>query len=280
MTARQSTEFSAVQAGLGASYRLDKNSRYVYVDFELGAPVVYTDGAGGTASVSDAGLNVLLADGEVFQVRVEQAFAGSAPQVLNGARGLKFVLDAADNDGVSIGLGQGAAGSETPNKGKFVVGTDEFFIRVKLDLADVSDTDQCAVGFFKGGWDAGGLFAGHDDFAALNIDNGDIKIVTDNDNAGPSTTDTTMNLGDYTTEADVVTLEVRVSLSGRVRFLVNGADPTVTVSGFALDSGDTVYAGVYLLTDTTGDPELTIRKWESGLISSRGLETIDDDGDA
>ncbi|MCI0705812.1 MAG: hypothetical protein L0241_32525, partial [Planctomycetia bacterium] len=132
--ASQASGFSSVAAGLGASERLAKNYRYVYENFARGGRVVYTDGVGGTAAVTDAALNVLVApSGQTFEVRLEQAFAGAAPQVLMGPDGLVFVLDAAATDGIALSLGNGAAAAETPNKGKFTIGQDAaFFFRAKV----------------------------------------------------------------------------------------------------------------------------------------------------
>jgi hypothetical protein len=279
MAGLQTTGFNAVDAGLGASYRLARNSKYRYVNFADGGRVIYTDAVGAAASVSDAGINLLVApNGTVFEVRLEQAFAGAAPQVLQGTTaipGLLFVLDAADNDGIAMSLGNGASGSETPNPGSFKIDTDAaFFLRVKLAIADVSDADEVSVGFTSLGYSATGEINDGTDFAFLNVDNGDIFTETRLNNGTATRVDTTQNVAD----AGVVTLEVRVDGAGNVRFFVDGKAPTTDAAAFVFDTTDTVYAQFQILNDFAGDPGVTLKEWESGYISSRGLETIHDLG--
>lgn len=274
------TEYSAIRAGLGASKRLDKEDRYVYSRFY--GPLRYTTRLPGAtdsvALVSDAAINALSdADGNKFEVRLEQAFAGSAPQAIADANGLGFVLDAASNDGIGMDLGYGAVSSEVAHtKGVFTVGTDAaFFLRVKLDIATVASADQVAVGFVKGGWPADGLLDTYTDYAVLNVDNGDIKAETRLNSGTASVTDTTMNVAD----AGTITLEVRVSSGGVVKFLVDDAAPTVDVTGFEFDD-DAVNAVFIELNDAAGDPGIVIREWESGFISSRGLTGYTDVNEA
>lgn len=268
-----STDFSAVRAGLGASKRMDSNAKYVYAKFY--GPLEYSDGLGGAAAVTDAAINTLrAANGETFQVRLEQAFAGSAPQVSVGALGAALTLDAADNDGIGIDLGYGAAGAEVANtRGAYIVGTEAegFFVRAKLNIADVSDADQIAVGFVKGGFPADGLLDTLTDYAVLNVDNGDIKVETRLNSGTASVTDTTQDVAD----AGTVTLEVRVTAGGVAHFFVDGAAPTVTQTGFEFDD-DTVNAVLLILADAAGDPGVQLIEWESGPLSARGLRSIDD----
>jgi hypothetical protein len=272
------TSYSAVRAGLGSSKRIDKNDRYVYSRFY--GPYDYSGATSDAiAAVTDAAINQLRpADGGAFQVRLEQAFAGSAPQVSVGTYGALVTLDAADNDGFGMDLGYGAAGSEVPNSmGAFTVGTDPaFFVRVKLMVADVSDSDQIAVGFVKGGWPVDGLLDTYTDYAVLNIDNGDIKAETRVNSGTAGAVDTTQNVIDHASDEDnAVTLEVRVNAGGVVKFLVNGAEPTTDVTGFEFDD-DTVNAVLIVLTDVAGDPGVEVLEWESGFIAGRGLDSTGD----
>lgn len=270
------TNFDAVAAGSGASKRLSINSRYVYSEFW--GPLMYTLREVGApdcvALVSDAGINQLVdAEGNSFNVRLEQAFAGSAPQALEDANGVKFILDAASNDGFGMDLGYGAVGSEVAHtKGAFTIGTDAaFFLKVKLDIATVASTDQVAVGFAKGGWPADGLVNSYTDMACLNVDNGQLNMETRLNSAADVATDTTTNVADTGT----ISLEVRVSASGLVKFLVDGANPAASeITDFSFDDADVVNAFLIVLTDTTADPGIVVRSWESGFITSRGLDNI------
>ena len=277
------TSYSAVRAGLGASKRLNIEDRYVFDRFY--APYQYlikvpTAATDSIPLVSDAGINELTtADGNRFDIRLEQAFAGSAPQVAPGSYGCLLGLDAADNDGIGMDLGYGAASAEVAHtRGAFVIGTDAaFFLRVKLMIADVSDADQVAVGFVKGGWAADGLIATYTDSALLNVDNGDVKLYTRLNSGTAGNVDSTDDVIDHAADtANAVTLEVRVSSSGVVKYLIDGQAPTVDVTGFQFDTGDTVNAQLSVLTDVAGDPGVEVLEWESGFISSRGLTGISD----
>lgn len=264
--------FRSVRAGLGASYRLAKNARYVYCNFR--AATTFGDGLGGAVASTDAAMSYAQVGDVTFQVRNEQANATAVMQLT--ADGLFFINDAGDNDGIGVSLGRTITSSDTTENaneiGAFIVGTDEFFLRVKLDIVDVSDCDQMVVGFAKGAWHASGDNENETDFAGFNVDVGDVKIETILNNAGTSVTDTTSNFADNGQH----TFEVRVNRAGLCKFLYDGEAPVVDVTGFSFDSGDVVHAIVSELNVTTDDPEFTIMEWESGLLSSRGLADITD----
>ncbi len=285
------TNFGAVKAGLLASLRAGSgesrgttqapdNSKNVFSYFR--PPFEFTDGIGGAAAATTGAVGVLLTgDGQAFTATVIGDASASAPYISAHARGLVIALDASDtNDGCTIDLGYGLSGAEIANaRGAYVVGTDDaFYLRVRLDIGDVSDTARCVVGFVKGGFVDTGLHTAYTDYAVLNVNAGDIIIETRLNSGTASTTDTTQNVADYATTGDVYDLEVRVSSSGIVNFLINGAEPTVDVTSFTFDSGDTVNAifSVALAGAGAGDPTVVLHEWESGFISSRGLDTIFD----
>jgi len=270
------TNFSAINANLGPSIRNNNYERYTFTKF-LGAVADPLEVDGTAAVVTDAGVNVFNVEGYDFMYFVEQAFGGTIPQVLadQAAGGLSLVTDAADNDGILLGLpwcttaGQGTL--KTAGRGIFLAGTDEFFVKVKLKIADVSEADEIAVGFAKVQAVDTNL-TNFTDFAVLNVDNGTIEIQTDNDNAGPSTVDTTQDVAD----AGSISLEVRVASSGAVKFLIDGLAPTVDVTGFTFDSGDSLFPFVWVLNDVAGTPGVIVQQWESGLLTHRGLDGIND----
>jgi hypothetical protein len=249
-------------------------AKYVFERFY--GPYLHFEEDSTVEVVTDAGINTLVTgSGNLFQYRLEQAFGGTAPLIVPDGTdgGATIVLDAAADDGIGLDLGYGAATAEdTQSKGVFTVGTDAaFFLRVKLKVADVSDADQIAVGFVKGGWPADGLLDTYTDYAVLNIDNGDIKIETRLNSGTASVTDTTDDVADLGS----VTLEVRVDANGVATFLVDGAAPTVDVTGFEFDD-EAVNAVLIILNDAAGNPDITVQEWESGLLSARGLTGVND----
>ncbi|GAG44932.1 unnamed protein product, partial [marine sediment metagenome] len=152
---------------------------------------------------------------------------------------------------------------------------EDFYLRVRLDIADVSDADQIAVGFLKNGRPTDGLLDTYTDYAVLNVDNGAVNIETRLNAGSASVTATGTSMIDYTTTGDVVDLEVRVSKGGAVNFLIDGAEPSTDVTGFVFDDGDTVNAAFLFLSDLIGgDPTITLHEWESGYLSSRGPDNI------
>lgn len=284
------SSFGAIRGGLLASLRQGSgeargsaqapdNSKNVFSYFR--PPFSYTDGLGGVAAVDGSVGNVLVTgDGEVFSINPEGTFSGTAPQVAVHDRGMLIKTDASAADkGLMVDLGYGESGSEIPNcRGAFVVGTDDaFYLRVRLEIGDVSDSDCIAVGFVKGGRPADGFLDTYGDYAVLNVDNGQVNIETNLNSGTASVTDTGTDIVDYTTTGDVYDLEVRVSDSGTVNFLINGAEPSTDVTNFSFDDGDTVNAVFLMLSDTVdGDPTVVIHEWESGFLSSRGPDTIVD----
>lgn len=275
------TSFSAVSAALGPSLRRAEQNRYVYVKFDQGVPGAIQEVDGTAAVVTDAGINTFLYGNQQFMYFVEQAFAGTAPQVLDAAGGgLKLVLDAADNDGLFLSLpwctSAGGGTLKTAGPGKFESRTDGFFIRVKLEVTTVANADEIAVGVRKiVAFDTSAVTstATNPDFACLNIANGQVNIVTALNQGTASTTDTTQDVAN----AGTITFEVRVSESGFVKFLINGVAPTVDVSSFQFDSGDDLMPYIAVVVDATAaDPVVIIHEWESGLLTERGLDGIND----
>lgn len=272
--------FSAIQAGLGASYRLAQNARYRYTDFR--ALPVYTDLIAGSAPTTDARAGGILLVGDVaFQVRLEQDIAASPVFNVN-ATGLRIDLDDTDNDGIELNLGRlvpnaagGAAESTvwTRSPGAFTIGTDaDFFVRVKLKIADVSDADQIAVGFSVGDYPAAGTVETYTDVFALNVDAGNVKIEQRLNSGTAAATDTGTDVAD----AGTVELEVRVTDGGYARAFIDGASPSTDVTNFVFDDGDVVHAFFTILNAAAGDPTIDLIEWESGFLSSRGLAMIED----
>ena len=174
-----------------------------------------------------------------------------------GANGLDIgSFDAVDNDGVEL-----TQGILARSKSAFVIGTDgPFFFQVDFDIADVSGTDDCAVGFRKAeAYQA--AIDNYSDMAALNVISGDIKIETILNAGATVTTDTTDNWAD----AAKHTLRVIVSAAGVVTYLIDGVAPNTTAA-LTLDDADTVIPFFYLLNSTDLHGAINITKWECGLV--------------
>jgi len=278
------TSFNALRAGLGASKRQEHNRKYVYVDFH-GEPTMWE--ADQTVA---AGVNVkndlLYIDGENFQIYYENTCTAAATVATFMTKGviggMTIITDAADNDGLLISQGRTLAAdgttADTTGHGAFTIGTDaDFFFRVKLSLADVSDTDDCFVGFAVGAPPDPWTSATETDIAGFNINVGNVEIVTRLNSGSASAIDTTTNvIDDAGSEANAISLEVRVGAGGAVKFLINDVAPATDVTGFTFDNADVVHAFLGFVANTTSAPTPTLFEWEQGFMSSRGLENVAD----
>lgn len=277
-----SSAFSAVSAALGPSKRRGDSERYSFVLFDGGVPMAFME-ADGTAATTDTDAlsNTFMYKEIPFQLQRELTFAGATgvPFLPHAAgRGLTVQLDAADNDGMFIShpYCTDNAGSTllTAGRGIYTGRTDGFFVRVKLSIATVASADEVAVGVRKVMlFNTTGITETlNTDLAVLNVDNGTIKIISTINDAAVSTVSTTQTVADTVQ----VTLEVRVSESGYVRFFVNGVKPTVDVENFRFDSGDALMVFVSTVNDAAGNAGVTLYEWEDGLLTERGLDGVND----
>lgn len=209
--------------------------------------------AGGAAGGTTGDTNLMSFPETAFSYHVKGTQTILAPVIT--ATGLDIGMDQTDNDGVEITQGILAS-----TRHAYTVGTDgEFFFRVKFKIADVSGTDDCAIGFRK----AEAYQANIDDYdemAAMNVIAGDIKLETILNNGATTTTDTTNNWADGETHD----LKVIVSSAGVVTYKIDGAAPTTTAA-FTFDNGEVVVPFMFFLhaADVAGAVELI--EWECGL---------------
>lgn len=218
-------------------------------------PVMAGYTKGGIPSGVTGDNNIMLcASGNVFvhNVKVTQTLLG--PIWL--APGLDISQDLTDNDGIEYTTTV-VAGSGNPTY--FTVGTDAaFFCRALINVADVSGTDDLAVGFRK--LEAmQAAIDNYDEMAAIGLSNatGDIALETILNNAATTTTDTTNDWAD----AETHSLEVRVSSAGVVTYLLDGVAPT-TVAAFSFDIGEVVVPFIHLLHATTTPGSVKLYEWE------------------
>lgn len=206
--------------------------------------------AGGAATGSTGDTNIMLFPQTAFEYHIKGTQTILAPQ--RTATGLDIGMDQTDNDGVELSQGI-LAGS----KHAYTIGTDgPFHFRVKLKIADVSGTDDCAIGFRKAAA-YGANIDDYTDMATLNVISGDINIETILNNAATTTTDTTQNWADGETHE----LEVIVDQAGVVTYKIDGVAPTTTAA-FTFDSGDVVVPFLFFLHATDVAGEVSLIEWQ------------------
>jgi len=154
--------------------------------------------------------------------------------------GIDYSYDQTDNEGVAWVMGDEAVkGREGIDR--FTVGSQAFSASLKLSIADVSGTDDCAFGFRK----VEAHQAAIDDFdemACLNVISGNVTIETILNNGATTSTDTTSDVAD----AGVVTLKVNVAKTGAVTYEIDGQAPSTTAA-FSFDIGEVVTPFFYFL---------------------------------
>ena len=208
---------------------------------------------GGAATGAAGDENVLQSGAASYTYHILGTQTILAPKL--GAAGLDINMDQTDNDGVEL-----VPGTITSlSRYAFTVGTDATFeFRVKFSIADVSGTDDCAIGFRKAEAFQAAI-DNYDEMAAMNVISGDIKIETILNGAATSTTDTTDNWADLATHE----LKVRVYKSGACQFFIDGAAPTATAQ-FTFDAGEVVIPFIYFLNTTDIAGAVQIQELEVG----------------
>lgn len=226
--------------------------RYKYFLETFDNEIVSSGKAGGGSSGTEGDENVMATGRGNLEWHVLGTQTILAPSIVS--TGLNINQDQTDDDGIEI-----CAGILAGNRLAYTVGTDSaFFIKCYFSIADVSGTDDCAVGFRK----AEAYQANIDDYdemACLNVISGDITIETILNDGATTATDTTDNWADATLHE----LEVRVSDAGVVTYLIDGAAPTTTAA-FTFDDGEVVVPFIYFLNATDVAGEVVINKLEIG----------------
>lgn len=227
------------------------DGKYVFENFQNNGATSKNGGgaAGGTAGDE----NVLVLPTTAFEYHVLGTQTITAPIIT--ASGLDMgSMDQTANDGLE--LNHGVLSSQIP---AFVVGTDAaFFLRVRFSIADVSGTDDCAVGFRKVEANQANI-DDYADMAVLNVIAGNITIETIVGGAATVSTDTTDNWADAATHE----LLVNVSAAGVVTYQIDGQAPTVTAA-YTFTDALTVMPFFYFLEDTDIAGAVPVMIWECG----------------
>jgi hypothetical protein len=235
---------------------LNRIARPKRVEFgRIGRPIISTAAVTGGAATGTAGdENLLIWPGCKLEYHIlgTQTIVGPVMTSLGLDLGS---MDQTANDGWEL-----CPGCETALHDQvFTVGTSPaFYFEAKLKIADVSGTDDLAIGFRKYETYQANV-DDYDEMAAINIISGDIKIETILNGAATTTTDTTDNWADAATK----TVRVEVSSAGVVTYKIDGQPPTATAA-FTFDTGEVVVPFIYVLQDTDIMGACPLIHWECG----------------
>lgn len=236
---------------------LEARKNFTKVTFQSQPLAVQSDGS--TASGVDTETNVMSVDnGVIFEYYNVGTQTVLVPQI--AATGLDIARDLTDNEGTEFSQGITAVG-----KHAYTIGTDgPFYVKATVNAADVSGVDPLVIGFRKTGA-YNSTFTSYSDFASIGIvgenDPAALKIVTNLNSAGASTTDTT----DTVANGVNVILEVIVSAAGVVTYTIDGVAPTTTAA-FTFDSTDVVVPFLHFTHATTTPGAVYLIDYECGLV--------------
>jgi hypothetical protein len=222
--------------------------------------------ANGYADPTSAGPNTV-----VFRNGLSATYTGLGTQTILGpvfevTKGLNISQDQTDDDGVQYTFGAlGTLGAWT-----HTVGTDaDKYLKISFEIADVSGTDDCLVGWRKNEAVQANV-DDYDEMAAVNVILGDVKVETILNNAATTTTDSTQNWADGETH----TIEVR--LVGRlVAYYLDGA-PLSGIPTYQFDSGEVVVPFFFFLQATTSPGKVWWKYVEIGTLNSVNANASDD----
>lgn len=183
-----------------------------------------------------------------------------APSLVSIAEGLSALnIGMTQTDDVGVEFCPGILNS---NHMAFNIGVSAaFFFRVKFSIADVSGTDDCAIGF-RGVQAYQAAIDDYTDMAVLNVISGNITIETILNGAATVSTDTTNNWADTETHQ----LEVFVSNTGVVTYTIDNAAPIVTAA-YTFTNDLYVVPFFYLLNSADLVGAVNILEWECGFQS-------------
>lgn len=169
------------------------------------------------------------------------------------ADGLRLTQDAADNDGMEFHPQYHASSPYI-----VTVQSGTYSVRAQIKVGDVSDADEIMIGF-RSAVAVQANVTGYDDIIALNIDLGDVQMITEDANSGTrAVTDSLINVAD----AGVVDLEVRLNNDGTTEFLINDVDySNLITTPVTHTAGQTLIPFMRCLNAAAGDPEADVAKF-------------------
>lgn len=254
-------------------YANKRNRKYVFDDFSCRPQFSKSDG-NGAATGATGDINVIATNRGVYEWHVKgagQTILVPSFDVTNG-KGLDWAQDNTNTEGHEVAFSPNIV-TANGDRGHlaFVIGTDDdFFVRCKYLSSDWSGVNPIALGFRKvQAYDT--ALANYTDYAVVKAvgsgTTGSLRLETNLNGGTAATTNTTQ------TKADDVaaTFEVRVKKSGSVKFLIDGAAPTVDVSDFVFDSGDIVIPFSFFLHGADVANNLWYQEFECGYITQKSV---------
>jgi hypothetical protein len=229
------------------------DEKYVFETFKQNP--VYSSKTGGAATGTAGDENILILPTTAFEYHVLGTQTIVAPVIT--ASGLNMgSMDQTADDGLE--LNHGILSSQIPS---FEIGTDAaFFLRTRFSIEDVSGTDDCCIGFRKVEANQANV-DDYADMAVLNVISGNITIETILASAATVVTDTTDNWADLATHE----LQVNVSATGVVTYLIDGVAPTTTAA-YTFTDGLNVMPFFYFLQNTDIAGAVPLMIWECGYL--------------
>jgi hypothetical protein len=243
-------------------HKIAHDDRYFYDNFK-GRPLCAKTNGAGAATGTAGDTNQMYTGKNVFEYFIIGTQTVVAPVVGTGGLDIKFDDGATGGDGVEFSLG---ITSQAP--AAYVVGTDEFYMKIKVNVADQSGLAQFFAGFrLAEAYQA--AITGYDTYGAIGYKRvnasttGDIYIASELDGDASADVDTT----DDFVEGTDYTFEVRVDKGGNFKFFVNGALPSTTKT-LQATSGD-VLVPFFRQVDHADTPGATlIKEFECGLLDA------------
>lgn len=229
------------------------DEKYVFETFKQ-VPVYQAKGGGApTGTAGDE--NILMLPTTAFEYHILGTQTILFPSVT--ASGLDLgSMDATANDGLE--LNHGVLSSQIPS---FIVGADAaFFFRARLSIADVSGTDDLAIGFRKVEANQAAV-DDYADMAVMNIIAGNVFTETIKGGAATVSTDTTENWADTETHEVMVIVDA----DGAVTYLFDGVAPATTVA-YSFTDALNVMPFIYFLEDTGTAGAVPLMLWECGYL--------------
>ena len=166
--------------------------------------------------------------------------------------GVNWALDQTNNEGVEVVYGGNTArGKHAYTVGSGPEGTNGFFAKLTMNIGTVIGTDTWLFGF-RINQALAAAYTDYTDYATFAIltaaDPALIQTKTRLNTGTAVTVSTTQTVADGV----AVTFEIQVNKAGRVKFLLNGANPTALGANiaFTFDAGDVVYPFRHFLNDT------------------------------
>lgn len=212
-----------------------------------------TGSAGGAVGGTTGDENAMAVDGTNFEYHILGAGQTiTAPSIT--ANGLDLRLDAIDDEGMELGEGITAR-----SKSAFTIGTDAFYLKVKVYVTDVNDFDILACGFRLAEAYQSDIYA-YNTYAGINVNNGVVNGIDELNGASAHETDMEEDMRDGV----AFTMEVRIDAAKAVTQYIDGTAVTTPLA-FSWTDTDTVVPFFHILGDASAAGEVAIQLWECGL---------------